>query len=112
MEWTIAYYSDDVCAWIDALPVGIRAYYARITERMRISGPNLKMPFTRALGNDLFEIRAIGKEGIARIFYCTAVNRKIIMLHGFIKKSQKTPRKELSIARKRMQEVLSHDVSR
>lgn len=47
MQWTITYYSAAVQAEIDAWPVGIRAYYARITERIAQHGPNLGMPFTR-----------------------------------------------------------------
>ena len=105
MHWAILYYNDDVQEIIDAWPVGIRAYYARITERMRILGPNLGMPFTRSMGQGLFEIRAKGKEGIARAFFCTMVERKIIILHAYIKKSQKTPEKELEIARKRLADV-------
>ena len=68
-------------------------------------GPNLGMPYTRALGEELFEIRARGKEGIARIFYCTAVRGRITILHGFVKKTDKTPRRELATARRRLREV-------
>jgi phage-related protein len=68
-------------------------------------GPNLGMPYTRALGGELFEIRARGKEGIARIFYCTAVRGEIMILHGFVKKTDKTPRRELATARRRLREV-------
>jgi phage-related protein len=50
-----------------------------------------------------------GKEGIARIFYCTMIEKRIHMLHCFIKKSQKIPDKELSIARKRLKEVKDND---
>jgi phage-related protein len=107
MDWEIFYYNDDVQEQISAWPVGIRAYYARITERMIIMGPSLGMPFTRSLGQGLFEIRAKGKEGIGRAFFCTVVDRRIIVLHAFIKKSQKTPQRELAIARKRMSEVQS-----
>jgi len=39
------------------------------------------------------------------VFYCTLVGRRIVLLHQFIKKSEKTPQKELEIARKRMKEV-------
>ena len=73
MNWEISYYNEAVRLWVDSLPVGIRAYYARITGEMRQYGPNLGMPYTRALGDELFEIRARGKEGIARIFYVTLV---------------------------------------
>ena len=95
--------------WVENLPVGIRAHYARITERMERLGPNLGIPYTRAMGDGLFEIRAGGKEGSARIFYCTIVGSQIMVLHGFIKKSQKTPRKELALARARKKEVASEN---
>ncbi len=105
MDWEIHYYSDDVQATIDAWPVGIRAFYARFTERMCAFGPNLGMPFTDSLGQGLFEIRARGKEGIGRAFFCTLVERKILVLHAYTKKSQKIPLRELEIARKRLAEV-------
>ncbi len=90
---------------IDSWPVSIRAVYARITERIVVFGPNLGMPFTRSMGDGLFEIRAKGREGIGRAFFCTFVGSKVMILHSFIKKSQKTPAKELAIARRRMKEV-------
>jgi phage-related protein len=105
MNWEIIYYNEAVRLWVDNLPVGIRAYYARITEAMCQHGPNLGMPYTRALGEELFEIRARGKEGIARVFYGTVVRGKIIILHGFVKKTDKTPRRELATARRRLKEV-------
>ena len=72
---------------------------------MRQYGPSLGMPYTRALGEELFEIRARGKEGIARVFYCTVMRGKIMILHGFVKKTDKTPRRELAAARRRLREV-------
>lgn len=65
------------------------------------------MPHTRAMGDGLFELRLKASEGIARVFYCTVVERKIVMLHQFTKKTDKTPLKELAIARKRIKEVKS-----
>jgi len=72
---------------------------------MEIFGPDLGMPHTRAMGNGLFELRRKAAEGIARVMFCALVGREIAMLHQFIKKSEKTPRKELEIARRRMKEV-------
>ncbi len=103
--WKIRYYSEPVRQDIEAWPVGIRAVYARITERMEVLGPNLGMPFTRVLGEGLFEIRAKGHEGIGRAFFCTVVGHEIVILHAFIKKTEKTPRKELALARKRLKEI-------
>jgi len=57
------------------------------------------------MGGGLFEIRARGKEGIGRSLFCTAKDREIVILHSFIKKTQKTPKKELEMARKRLKEL-------
>jgi len=73
-------------------------------------GPNLGMPHTRALGNGLFEIRAKAEEGIGRVFFCTTVGRKIIILHSFIKKTNKTPKRELDLALARQKEVMNHEL--
>ena len=105
MNWRIIYYNEKVQNEIDLWPVSIRAVYARITERIVVFGPNLGMPFTRSMGDGLFEIRAKGREGIGRAFFCTVVGSKVMILYSFIKKSQKTPAKELAIARRRMKEV-------
>lgn len=87
------------------LPAGFVARFLRYAERMEIFGPDLGMPHTRAMGEGLFELRLKAAEGIARVFYCTLVGREIVILHQFTKKSQKTPRKELEIAKRRMKEV-------
>ena len=63
MKWEIIYVDENVQQDIENWPVGIRAYYTRITERMIQFGPNLGMPYTRAIGKGLFEIRAKGEEG-------------------------------------------------
>lgn len=105
MKWTITYYSEALQNDITEMPKGFLAKYLRYTDRMEIYGPNLGMPHTEAMGDGLFELRLKSDEGIARVFYCTLIGRKIVMLHQFIKKTNKTPRNELSIARKRMKEV-------
>jgi phage-related protein len=57
------------------------------------------------MGEGLFELRPRGREGIARIFYCMKVGKKIIMLHSFIRRTNETPKRELEIARRRQREV-------
>lgn len=68
-------------------------------------GPDLGMPHTRAMGDGLYELRLKAAEGISRVFYCTMVGKKIMVLHQFIKKTDKTPNRELELARRRMKEV-------
>jgi phage-related protein len=86
-------------------PPRINAAFVRISEQIVVSGPNLGLPYTRAMGDGLFEVRARGTEGIGRAFFCCFSGRRVVILHGFIKKTQKTPLKEVQIARKRLKEV-------
>jgi phage-related protein len=109
MDWEIVYYSDDVQQAILDFPAGLQARYIHLTERMLTFGPDLGMPHTRAMGKGLFELRLQSKEGIGRVFFCTRPGRRIMMLHAFVKKSAKTPAKELKIARQRMREVQADD---
>jgi len=105
MNWAIKYYSEKVQQEIMSLPAGIQARYIHCTKRMLIHGPNLGMPHSRPMGDGLFELRMKASEGIGRVFYCTLIEQTIVMLHTFLKKSQKTPASELAVARKRMKEV-------
>lgn len=68
-------------------------------------GPNLRMPHSKPMGEGLFELRAKGKEGIGRAFYCFLVNKRIVVVHSMIKKTQQTPERDLTLARKRVSEV-------
>ena len=103
MHWTIVYFSVDVQDAILAFPEGVQARY--LTERMETFGPDLGMPHTKSLGKGLFELRMKSKEGIGRAFFGLLKERRVMMLHAFVKKSQKTPAKEVKIARKRLKEA-------
>jgi phage-related protein len=105
MEFTLEFYSESVQDEILAWPDGIQASFTRIAEQMTVYGPNLGMPYTRPFGEGLFEIRAKGREGIGRAFFCALVGRRIVILHGFIKKTEQTPAKEVRTARQRLKEV-------
>jgi phage-related protein len=105
MDYTIEYYSEEVEEQIFALPDTLAARYIVLTRRMTAVGSNLGPPHTDSFDDGLFELRMKGMEGIARVFFCTLIGRRIMMLHSFIKKTQKTPRREIEIARKRMKEV-------
>jgi phage-related protein len=105
MAYSITYYSREVQEDIMNLPVTLQARYIGLTQRMLEYGPNLGLPHTDAFGGGLFELRLKGVEGIARVFFCTMVEQEIIMLHSFIKKAQKTPAKELKLAKQRMKEL-------
>ena len=105
MDYQIEYYSEEVEEQIFALPDTLAARYVVLTRRMTAVGANLGPPHTDSFGDGWFELRRKGSEGIARVFFCAFVGRRIMMLHSFVKKTQKTPPKEIEVARKRMKEL-------
>ena len=106
MRYAIGYFHPRVLAAIESWPADILADYARIAELLMEHGPNLRLPHSRAFGDGLFELRPRGKAGIGRAFYCFLSDRRALVLHAFVKKSQQTPDRELKLARKRMKGVL------
>jgi len=105
VDYTIEYYSDAVQDDILGLPDTLAARYIVLTRRMVVLGPNLGEPHTKAFGEGLFELRLKGAEGIARVFFCTLVGRRIVMLHSFVKKSAKTPVQDRVLAEARLKEI-------
>ena len=105
MDYTIEYYSEAVQEEILALPDSLSARYVVLTRRIAAVGPNLASPHTEAFGDGLFEMRLKGQEGVARVFFCALVGRRVVMLHSFVKKTQKTPPREVAVARTRMKEI-------
>ncbi|NBS58079.1 MAG: type II toxin-antitoxin system RelE/ParE family toxin [Betaproteobacteria bacterium] len=105
MDYTIAYYSESVQEQILDLPDALAARYVVLTRRMISLGPNLGEPHTKAFGDGLFELRLKAAEGIARVFFCTLVGKRIVMLHSFIKKSDRTPIREREVAQTRLKEI-------
>lgn len=105
MDYTITYYSEAVQADILNLPDTLAARYIVLPRRIVALGPNLGETHTKSFGDGLFELRLKGAEGIARVFFCTLAGRRVVMLHSFIKKTDKTPPRERRIAEARMKEV-------
>jgi phage-related protein len=106
MYWKIEFYDKKVMDSIYDWPVGIKEKFLRITDLIEEFGPHeVGMPHIKVFGQGLFEIRAKGEEGIGRAFFCMIKGKVVIMLNGFIKKTQKTPEKEILLAKKRMNEV-------
>ena len=105
MSWKISFYSQKVESTTLSFPAGVLANFLHIAEMIEEFGPALGSPYTKAFGDGLYEIRARGKEGIGRSFFCTIKGQEIVILHSFIKKSQKSPLKEIRLARKRLKET-------
>ena len=105
MSWKVNFFSEKVERQTLRFPAGILANLLHILELIEEFGPDLGRPHTAPMGKGLFEIRAKGKEGIGRSLFCTRKGKEIIILHSFVKKTQRTPKKELDIARTRMREL-------
>ena len=106
MEWTVVYLNDEVRAEIEALAVELRSKFQRIVELVRSKGlERVREPYIKHLEDKLWEMRLIGRDNIARVIYVAASGRRVVVLHAFIKKSDKTPRRALEIARSRAKDV-------
>ncbi|CAM3703446.1 hypothetical protein VA7868_01473 [Vibrio aerogenes CECT 7868] len=104
MSWNIEFY-DGVEETILGMPPKLQARIIRLLELIEQYGAHLGEPHTKAMGNGLFEIRAKAREGIGRVLFCYLRGTNIIVLHTFVKKSQKVPKKEIQLAYQRMREV-------
>jgi phage-related protein len=105
-EWEIVVVNKVAEQEILELTAEIKARFLRISDLLIKLGPNnVSMPHIKPLEDKLWEMRLNGKNNIARSIYFLAHKKRIIILHTFIKKTQKTPRKALDIAKQRMKEV-------
>lgn len=105
MTWKVEFYNDSVERSILDMPPKIQARMLKLLELIEKHGANLGPPHTESMGEGLFEVRAKAQEGIGRSLFCYMKGRHIIILHAFIKKSQKTPKSDLDLARQRKAEV-------
>lgn len=107
MSWSVLFLSEVAKAELDALPVDMRAKFARIVTLIQDHGlEKVREPYVRHLEDKLWEMRLVGRDGIARAIYVTASGRRIIVLRTFVKKTEKTPKRELELARERAKEVV------
>ena len=105
MTWKITFYSEKVEQQTLALPPGILADLLRTFELIDEFGPGIGRPHTAPLKNGLFEIRAKGREGVARSVCCTAKGREIVVLMTVIKKTNRIPKRQMETAMRRMKET-------
>ena len=106
MQWRVETLDARVDREIRELPDGLRARLLRLLELVAMDGPQgLHEPHARHLDGPLWELRAKAAEGIARGIYIAVKGRRVFVLHVFVKKTEKTPRLALAIARERLKEV-------
>jgi phage-related protein len=103
--WSVEYLTS-AAAEEAALPVDMQARLARMADLIRQNGLlNLPRDWVKPLGDKLWELRITGRDGIARAIYVTASGQRVVIVRIFIKKSQKTPQHEISLARQRAKEI-------
>lgn len=111
MDWIVEYYRDSkgkepVADFIDALSNETRVKVFRTIKLLKDYGVLLKEPYIRKVRGKIRELRIRDNEGAVRIFYFTFTGRRIILLHGFIKKTERTPLREIEIVEKRMNDFI------
>ena len=111
-QWKITYYTSSsgdnpVSNFLDTLEANSQSKILRILHNIQEYGINSAIPHIKKLsGTPFWEIRILGKSN-ARIIYVVPTKDSILLLHGFIKKTDKTPAKELEIANNRYKLYLS-----
>lgn len=111
MSWNIEYYETEggnspVQDFIDSLSEQHQAKIIQRVDLLADKGTLLKEPYVKNIKGKIWELRIPTKENIYRIFYFAYTGRKMILLHGFIKKTEKTPQREIDIAEERMKDYI------
>jgi phage-related protein len=106
MKWTVSTLGSVVDEEIEALPLDMRARLVRLSGIIEHHGLDaLPRDAVDHLGGKLWELRIRGSDGICRALYVTASGRRVVIVRVFVKKTQKTPNRELRLARERAKEV-------
>ena len=106
MTWSFVFLNAEVKAELDALPADTRANFERIVQLVQTFGlERVHEPYVKHIEGRIWEMRLRGRDGIARALYVTATGRRVVILRVFAKKTQKTPRREIELARQRAKEV-------
>lgn len=101
-NWKVEFFDEAVESEFNSFPADVKAKTVHITQMMTEFGlPNIGMPYIKHLQGKIWEMRALQ----GRSLYITVTGQKILILRCFVKKSNKTPQKELKIAQKRAREV-------
>jgi len=103
MKWRIRTVDSEAEKELRKLPSDLKAKFLRVSDLIETFGPiQVGLPHVKFLEDKLWEIRLKGKTGISRSIFVMLTGKEILILNTFIKKTQKIPVKELSLARKRL----------
>lgn len=107
--WEIEFYEPEngkntIVDFLESLPKKHRAKAFWEIELLSEHGTALKEPYSKHISDDLWELRIKFSSDISRIFYFIPIKEKIVLLHGFVKKTEKTPKNEIDLAKEKMKE--------
>lgn len=106
MSWHVEILDHRVVKELEALAQHVRQRFLRIAGLIEQHGiAAMHEPYVKHLEGKLWEMRMKGKDEIARAIYVTAKGERVVVVHSFAKKTQKTPQAALEIARQRAKEV-------
>lgn len=100
--WSVETLNKDVDGELGALSQELRSRFIRVVELIEEFGlENIGLPHIRSLGDKLWEIRFKGQNQVARGIYVVAKGRRVVVIHVFVKKTEKTPAAAIRIATQR-----------
>ena len=113
-EFEIIFYdkpdgSEPVKEFLLSVDKKMRSRIYKTLDLLVANGSALRMPYSKHLVDGIFEIRVISGSDISRVLYFFVVGRKIVLTNGFIKKTQKTPKNEIELAKKYRNEFLNRE---
>ena len=113
-EFEIVFYdkpdgSEPVKEFLLSVDLKMRAKILRTIDLLAENGTTLRMPYSEHLEDGIFEIRVKSGSDISRVLYFFVIGRKIVLTNGFVKKTQKTPKNEIELAKKYRNEVLNRE---
>jgi phage-related protein len=105
--WSVGFYVEDsgrdpVGDFLRGLEDRTQARFLRAIEQLQIRNVQAREPLVRHLEGKLWELRVESQTNIYRLLYFFFVGRRIVFVHGFQKKTQRTPRAEIELASRRM----------
>ena len=113
-EWTVVFYANEqgdepVREFLNSLDLKTKARFDWSIEQLQMRNVRAREPLVRQLEGRLWELREESTTNIYRLIYFFFTGRRIIFLHGFQKKTQRTPRREIEVARRRMNDYLAQE---
>jgi phage-related protein len=107
MAWTVKTLNRLVDSELEGLPADMLARFVHISRLIEEFGlERVREPHVKHLAGPLWEMRLKGRDGISRAIYVTAVSQRVVVVRVFIKKTEKTPNREIELALRRAKEVL------